>query len=250
MEPERFLQACHEITERGRTQHGIGTLGEKTIHAVLKRYFDPNEENHEIKVGSHVADIVGEDGITEIQTRSLNRLEKKLSLWLKLCSVTVVYPVVRQKWLFWVDEGTGEVTKKRKSSKTGTYSDALRELYRIKKHLCHPSLTIRLMLLDVEEYRLLNGWSADKKKGSTRMERIPVALAGECILRRPADYLNLLPESLPEPFTSKDLKQCARLSQGTAQMGLNVLHSVHAVERTGKQGNAYLYRKINAPAID
>ena len=32
------------------------------------------------------------------------------------------------------------------------------------------------MMMDMEEYRLLDGWNKDKKRGSHRMERYPIAI--------------------------------------------------------------------------
>ena len=49
---------------------------------------------------------------------------------------------------------------------------AFKELYRIRRYLLRDGLRLKLVLLDMEEYRLLNGWSRDKKKGSTRFDRI------------------------------------------------------------------------------
>ena len=79
---ERFADALSATLESERGGRGIGTLGEKTLHAVLKNYFEPNAANHEIKVGGFVADIVNDKGVTEIQTRSFDRLKRKLSTFL------------------------------------------------------------------------------------------------------------------------------------------------------------------------
>jgi hypothetical protein len=66
--------------------------------------------------------------------------------------VTVVYPVARTKWLVWIDEETGAVTKKRKSPKLGRPYEILRELYRIKPLLKNNNLRFCIVLLDIEEY--------------------------------------------------------------------------------------------------
>ena len=57
-----------------------------TLHAVLKNYYEPFEQNHEIKVGRFVADIVGEQGVIEIQTRNFGNLLEKLDNFLEFCS--------------------------------------------------------------------------------------------------------------------------------------------------------------------
>lgn len=239
---ERFAKALAAAVPGGR--EGIGTYKEKTLHAVLKRYFEPDAAKHEIRVDGFVADIVNDNGIIEIQTRSFNALRKKLGVFLQKGPVTVVYPIAETKWLSWLDEKTGEALSRRKSPKTGRPWEAFFEFYRIKPLLKNPNLTLCVVMLDMEEYRLLNGWSADRKRGSTRFERIPSSLKDEILIRRPVDYQKLLPPGLPERFTSADFKEKGRVSRSVAQTALNILYFMGVVEREGKKGNAFLYRKV------
>ena len=155
---------------------GIGTYMEKTIHIFLKNYFEPNTEFHEMPLGKKCADISNEHGIIEIQTRSFNNLRSKLEAFLPENKVTVVYPYAAIKWLSWLDPETGEITKKRKSPRKQTVFDSFYELYKIRPYLSHPNLNVYLIGLEVEETRLLTGWSKDRKKGSTRVDRLPVKI--------------------------------------------------------------------------
>ena len=224
-------------------QRSIGTLGEKTLHAVLKRYLEPDEACHEIKVASFVADIVTDGGIIEIQTRAFDRLRKKLACFLEHSEVTVVYPIPKTKWLLWIDEETGQTTKKRKSPKQGSIYDVVPELTKIEQLLCHPNFRLCLLFIDMEEYRFLNGWSKDKKKGSTRCNRIPVALVEEVFIRNTAEYIKFVPVGLKEPFTSKDYQKAAKIRLRTAQTALRILHHLQILKRVGKQGNSHLYER-------
>lgn len=245
MDTLEFSRACDAVIYRERDLKGIGTLGEKTLHAVLKRYFEPHTDNHETRIGGYVADIVGENGIIEIQTRGFDKLRKKLEVFLEVAHVTVVYPIPKTKWLLWIDE-SGAVSSRRKSPKTGQIYDAFDELYKIKPFLSHPNLSLCLVLLEVEEYRYLNGWSRDKKRGSTRCDRIPSALCEEIYIHSSAEYDRMIPTDLIENFTAKDFKRSAGVYLSTAQTALNILHSLGAVERTGKLGNAYIYKRTAA----
>ena len=244
MNPQAFHDACEFVAGQDPVKAGIGTLSEKTLHAVLKHYFASSTDEHEIKIGRYVADIVGENGIIEIQTQCFDKLRNKLTEFLDCARVTVVYPIAQTKWLCWIDRETGHVTQKRKSPKTGTAFDAFFELYKIKQMLKHPNLTICLVLLELEEYRYLDGWSKDKKKGSSRCERMPVKLVDEIYLHSTKDYSGLIPKSLPMPFTTKDFAKAAKIRLRAAQVSLNILHDMGVVERVGKQGNAYLYEYI------
>lgn len=240
MDTLEFQRACDAVIHREKVSAGIGTLGEKTLHAVLKHYFEPYTPNHEIKVGGFVADIVGESGIIEIQTRGFDKLRRKLEAFLEVAPVTVVYPVAQTKWLCWIDEG-GSVSNRRKSPKTGKVFEVFDELYKIKPYLSHPNLRLCIVLLELEEYRFLNGWGRDKKRGSTRCDRIPVRLCDEIRVEGPWDYAKLIPEGLDEAFTAKEYKAAAGIYLSTAQTGLNILNSLGTVIRAGKKGNAYIY---------
>ena len=241
MDEQRFAEACDKILSVERMRNGIGTLGEKTLHAVLKHYFQPDESCHEVKIGSFVADLVCEEGIVEIQTRSFERLRRKLAEFIENDVVTVVYPLPMTKWLLWIDEETGEVSKRRKSPKQGKLLDIVHELYKIKPFLHHERFRLCVVFVDLEEFRYLNGWSRDKKKGSSRCDRIPVAIKEEIRFHSIEDYRQILPPDLPSPFSSKDLKTAAKTNLRTAQVSLNILHDLCLIERVGKKGNLQLY---------
>jgi hypothetical protein len=249
MDKQLFRQACDKIINNKALylSKGIGTLGEKTLHSVLKNYFQPDEDCHEIKITRYVADIVNRNSIIEIQTRQFNALRKKLECFLAETDVTIVYPVANTKWLIWIDETTGEITKKRKSPKIGQPYEIFPELYKIKDMLSHTNLRLCIVLVDLEEYRYLNGWSKDKKKGSSRYDRIPVDIVDELYISSPAEYIKLIPKTLTCGFTAKDFKAASGLSIKASQTALNVLYSIGAVMRTGKSGNAYVYSRNQTP---
>lgn len=238
---KRFEQARKKVIGVDRQRLGIGTLAEKTVHAVFKNYYEPDEDRQEIPIEKYVADIYTGQEIIEIQTRQFNRMRNKLTAFLPLYPVTVVYPIPRTKWLIWIDEESGELSSPRKSPKRGTPYMAFAELYKIKSYLKDPNLRFRLVLTDMEEYRLLNGWSKDKKKGSSRFDRIPTQLVEEVIIERPEDYMQFIPLELEEPFTTKDFAKCAHIPVSLSQTVLNLLLYMEVVERVGKKGNSYLY---------
>lgn len=243
MDQHLFQQACDKVLDNIREGSGIGTLSEKTTHAILKNYLSPDVTCHEIKVANFYADIVNDNGIIEIQTRSFDKLRRKLDVFLDILPVTIVYPIPFTKWLRWVNEESGEISKPRKSPKQGTPYMIAPELYKIKSHLLNPNLKLHIIMLDLEEYRFLNGWSQDKKKGSSRCDRIPTRITEEIYINDLSDYQKLIPLNLPEEFTSKDYKKASGLGLNAAVIALNILNHVGAVQRVGKKGQAYLYRR-------
>ena len=240
---QQFRNLCDEVVSGIRTENGVGTLQEKTIHAVLKKYYEPDVTKQEQKVAGFVADIFTGQEIIEIQTRGFYKLRRKLEAFLPLYPVTIVYPVTHLKWLRWVNQETGEVSKPRKSPKVGAAFSIFPELYRLKMFLPNESLKFHIVLLDVEEYRLLNGWSKDKKKGSTRNDGIPIELHEIVTLETLSDFAHLLPADLPNEFTSTDLKQTLRCNKAIAGVMLNILAHIGVIQKTGKKGNSIVYSR-------
>ena len=240
-----FEDAKKRIIGVDRQRLSIGTLSEKTVHAILKNYYEPDEDKQEIPIENYVADIYADGEIIEIQTRQLNKLRGKLSAFLPLYLVTVVYPIPREKWLIWIDEESGELSNKRKSPVKGNPYLAFPELYKIKMFLKDPNLRLRLVLLDIEEYRLLNGWSRDKKKGSSRFDRIPVTLVEEVEINCLKDYMQFVPYELGGSFTSREFAKTAHIPVSLAQTVLNILYHVGTVTRVGKDGSQYLYHILD-----
>lgn len=238
---EAFVNAKDKIIGKAHNNKGIGTLSEKTLHAVLKLYYEPDEDKHEVAMSGYYADIYNDKGIIEIQTRQLNKLRDKLSVFLQDYHVTVVYPFPFNKWLSWVNPDNGEVQGRRKSPRHFTEYDAFYELYKIKSYLKNPNLSINLVLMDMEEYKLLNGWSYDKKRGSTRYDRVPVGIRRIVKFDRIEDYMQLVPADLKEDFTVKDFAMAAGVSVEASRYTLNILNYLEIVKRTGRVKNGYVY---------
>lgn len=240
-ENNSFKYAIDYVLENRDTKNGIGTYGEKTLHAVMKKYTEPDESKHEIKIGKFVADIADGTEITEIQTRSFNALRKKLEFFMLDHKVTLVHPVAHIKWLSWVDGESGKITERRKSPKKASINDVYYELYKIKNLLTHPNLKIKIVYLELTEYRNLDGWSTDKKKGSSRYDRIPEKIIETFEISGKDDYISVLPEGLPKEFSAKDFAKCAHINAKRTGYAINVLKHVGAIKPAGNRGRAVLY---------
>lgn len=225
---------------------GIGTLGEKTVHSTLKQYFSRDLSCQEIKIGRYFADVCVDGRIYEIQTRQFNKLCAKLDFFLKDHKVTVVYPVTNHNYLRWVSPATGEITPPKKSTHRGNPLQVFAELYRIRPVLSHPNFSLKIVLMDMEEYRLLDGYGKEKKKGATKCDKFPLSLVAEYDIETPMDYMMLLPAALPDTFTAKEFALLAKIPLGLAQTALLLLSELGVVFRTGRQGNAFLYTLTEA----
>ncbi|MBO6138253.1 MAG: hypothetical protein J6O71_06530 [Lachnospiraceae bacterium] len=239
----RFNNAKNQVINEERHRSGIGTLAEKTTHRIIKRYLEGNTRFHEVPLGDYIADVYNGSHIYEIQTRNFGSLKNKLSIFLTIAPVTVVYPVSVNKSLVWIEPESGEVMQKRLSGKHGRITDIFKELVFIKDYLDSENLSFRLLFFESTDYRLLNGYGRDKKKHATKLDNVPEELLGEVELTGRSDFAAFLPDSLPDEFSTEDFRLCSGTDKRIAGKEVNVLKSLGLIERCGSRGKAYLYRR-------
>lgn len=238
---KRFEEAKNRIIGTQRERLGIGTLGEKTVHATLKHYYEPNEDYHEVPVEGYVADIYKDGNIVEIQTAQFHRMREKLKAFLPKYKVTVVYPIVGKRQLYWIDPQSGEITPGRSTKKINPYR-IFPELYRIKSFLQEENLNIRVVVLDVDEYKFLDGWGEKKKNHASKYDRVPNRIVGEYVIERREDYMQFMPVEPEITFTAKEFAKIVKCTGEEAGIAMNILHEMGMVDRIGKQGNAFVYQ--------
>ncbi len=243
MTNENFIEAIERVRENGKTVNGIGTYSESTLHAVLKNYYEPDQSRHELKLGKYVADIVGQEGITEIQTQQLFRLKEKIRQFLSVSRVAVVCPVIKDKYVIWIDEKTGEISGKRKSTKHETVYTAISELYPLREFISNPSFRFIVPIIAAEDHKCCKQNKYGRKTDIHRMNCIPVDLIDERVFAHPEDYEELIPADLPEIFTSADFARETCIPKSEASIVLRLLYDVGVVVRTGRDGNAWKYSK-------
>ena len=253
---ENWEKAKEKIIGKDRDRFQIGTLSEKTIHAVVKNYYAPDEDNQEIPINGKYADIffapkggprsLNEDGnkghIIEIQTRSFDRLRDKLKSFLPEYTVTLVLPIPDHKQIIWIDPDTGEISKGT-NRKYGNDYTGFKELYKIKPFLTHPNLRICFLFMDMIEYKFLSGSSKNRKKhGACRFDRIPLDLTKEIHIDCTKDYMQFVPYNLPDNFTSSDMAKAAGIPKRLVSTVIGIIRDVGIIEQIGKKGRFYLYK--------
>ena len=241
-----FNEACTRVREGDIPTQSIGVLKEKPLHAILKWWLDDNPAHHEISLScGKVADIFDGTAVTEVQTGSFSPLRKKLEVLLSDYPVTVVHPVVRRKYLRWVDPDTGEISPPRKSPRVGSFADGGKELIYLLPLLGHPHLTVRLVLIDAEEQRLADGWGNGGKRGSHRAVLLPLSVEDTLDLRCAADYAALIPPTLPPTFTAAAFGKAAKMQGRNLQGTLKVLLDRGVLKREKKEANAFIYERMS-----
>jgi len=157
---------------------------------------------------------------------------------LRVCHVTVVYPLEKLIHNFSVNEKTGEVVSS-SSRRDNSYTKFFLELYRIKAFLTNPNLTVCVAELEVNKKTFYKDNRRIRYRGIPR-EKIPVKYMREIRLDSAEDYKKFIPDGLPETFTKKDLGKLLKTTDPSIM--LEILEYVGAVKRVGKKGNAFLYK--------
>lgn len=222
------------LERREDLRDGIGLLGEKWQHQIIKRYLTEDPREHEVKLAGtrFVSDVRVGNAIYEVQTGSFAPMKKKLERYFAdpLLTVTVVHPLPAVRRLTWMDPATGELGKSRRVAGKRDPVLLLPALYPLIPLLSHVGtgrLSFRLLLLEVEDFKLLDGKSRDRKHGATRLERIPVGLMDDLLFTSPSDFAAFLPPSLPSPLT------VAGLSRATGLQGLDAYSAARSLVALG-----------------
>ena len=217
-------RAMTERREQGRD--GIGTLSEKWLHRIVKRYLTEDPQNHEVPVEGRrfVSDVRIGDHVYEVQTGDFAPMAEKLDYYLNKLGleVTVVYPIAQNRWVSRIHPETAEISPRRRSPRHGRAADLLARLYPIRHLLKHPRLHFRTLALEVHDFRLEAG-----RGKAPRFERIPLALLSDQDFGQAADLERLLPEELPVCFTVKEF------SKATGLRGRDPYSAVRALEAAG-----------------
>ena len=219
----------------------VGLLGEKPLHASLKRWCAETGDRIEAPVDGFVIDIIRDDLLIEIQTRGFASMKRKLTTLLENGHrVRIVHPIPVQKWIVKIDED-GEVLSRRRSPKHGTALDVFAELVSFPALIANDLLEIEILLVHEEEYRRHEPGRAWRRKGWVVQERRLVGVVDAVRLTGPDDLLELLPDDLPTPFTTADLAERLSQPRRIAQQMAYCLRHAGALAMVGKAGNTIEY---------
>ena len=222
----------------------IGIQKEKILHKILKYYIEEDNKYHEIRVDRMYADIKVDSHIYEIQTQNFNMLRHKLDVFLPSYQVTIVYPASRIKTLYVIDEN-GELVKTSKSPKKGTPFSVLPELYKIKNYLTNSNLNIKVIYLDMDEYRTQTSKKHYRSKGYERYKQVPLSIVKEYELKDKDDYIKLLDEyDIMDSFKALDFSKITKLSYPKATAAIQTLKSLDVIKLSGKDGRKNIW-KVN-----
>ena len=197
----------------------------------------------EVEVDGYVVDILRDDLIIEIQTRSFPKIRKKLENLADHYPVRLVYPVPGEKWIIKVD-GDGESQQnRRKSPKRGTYEDLFSELVSFPNLIKKPNFSIEVLLIQEDEIRKHDPGRAWRRKGWVTQERRLIKIVDQRRFYNPEDFAALIPTSIQDEFTTTDLAAALQKQPRLAGQMAYCLREMGAITAVGKRGRAILYTR-------
>ena len=238
---QQFAEAKLKVlSEQARSSCGIGSLCEKITHRILKYTYEPNDLYHEVDYYGCVADVKNGNCIYEIQTAGFERLNSKLQKFLSECNVTVIHPIIAEKYVYRLNKETGEFSPPRKSSHKKTLFDSAYDVFKLREFISNTNFSLKILYLSVDEYK--NGEKRKRYGPTDLIERIPRDIIEIFTLRYKEDYRIFIPSDMPEEFTASDYLKATKSRSRYAYYGLRILLFLGLAAEVGSRGRAKIYR--------
>ncbi len=243
----------------------INTYNETDLHRTLKNiYALEHGGKTEQKSGNWICDIITDtDEIIEIQTANISNLKQKTAFFLSDSRrITIVHPLAVCKTINTYSQN-GTILSSRKSPKAETVYSILRGLTGMHEYLLNPNFTLEVLYTEITEERLKTDSPSQlvNKSRHHLKEWVPLnkkldKITGKTIFKTPEDYLSLIPQTVSETFTVRELETAvfskdwgAKLSKSNlkkaasqARLLIWLLTKINLVEECGKSGRSKLYR--------
>ncbi len=233
-DPSRWL----EDTPRDETPR---KGNEHSLHLLLKEQIAIPGDLIEAKIGRYKADILRENLVIEIQTRSLASMRRKAHSIMKNNPLRVVMPIHCRKYIVKLDEN-GDFVHRRKSPKRQTIFDIFEELMHVPELLLHPDFQLELIFLITEEVRIQDGKGSWHRKGQSIIERGLLEITDRRVFTNRDDYISLIPTSIRQSFTTTSLAKRLNINVRLARKVGYTFFKAGIAERIGKDGNAHIYQ--------
>ncbi len=211
---------------------------ETTLHRQLKHAYAGTGDETEVQVGSFRIDAIRDDELIEIQCASLSALRSKAKRLLGRHSLRIVKPIFHRTRITRLAEPDGKILSRRMSPKRGHVVDVFDELIYLTQVFPHPNLTIEVVLVDVEQFRVpaekpkrRRRWQKDYTIHDVKLE----AILDHFEFHEPSDLLRIIdwPGGI-ESITTETIAKATERPRWVAQKIAYVLKHVGAIHATGR----------------
>ena len=219
----------------------IGTLGEKHLHSALKAWYARSGDQLEVKVDGFHIDIVRGKTLIEIQTSNFSSQKRKLNTLIQKHPVRLVFPIPQEKWIIRLADNGVTQLGRRKSPKQGNIYHLFKELVSLPRIIEKKNFSLEVLVTREEEIRRDDGRGSWRRKGWSIFDHHLIEVVGRHLFEEPADFLELIPQNLQDPFSTRDLADSIEQPHWLAQKMAYCLRNMGLVHLVGKNGNALLY---------
>jgi hypothetical protein len=115
-------------------------------------------------------------------------------------------------------------------------------MVRIPELLAHPNFSLEVVLIQEEELRRDDGQGSWRRRGVSIVDRRLLRVLDRRVFQTPADLMALLPLTLPEPFTNRNLAEALHIPARLAGRMTYCLSALDILEMIGKKNRQYLFR--------
>ena len=138
----------------------------------------------------------------------------------------------------------GELIGRGKSPKRGRVEDIFYELVRIPQLIAHPDFTIEVLLTREEEILRDAGTGSWRRKRWSVHDRRLLDVVDQVTFASLTDFRALLPATLPQPFTNRELAASLHCRPSLAQKMSYTLRKIGGIAVVGKQAMPYFTRTL------
>ncbi len=161
--------------------------------------------------------------------------------------VRLVYPIPRDLWIVKLPQKKGGDISRRKSPKHPDVVDIFEELVSFPELITHKNFQLDVVLTQEEELRSFDRRKRWRRRGWVTVERRLLAVSETVSLQSEADFMALIPASLPEEFLTSDIATAIGRPRYLAQKVAYCLRNCGLIEQVGYEGNAIVYAKVATP---
>lgn len=224
--------------------NGINVYNEKSLHAALKQWYLQPDDHLEVKLDGFIIDLVRGEQLIEIQTGSFSPLKRKLARLAKNHAVRLVFPIAQEKWIIRLPEDEHQPPQRRKSPKRGQVEQVFKELVYIPSLIQNDNFSLEVLLIREEELRHHEANKAWRRKGWVTQERRLLEVLDRQVFQTPQDLARLLPASLPDSFSARELAKAGHLPDWLAYKMIYCLKILGIIIPEGKRGRSQLYTRM------
>jgi len=226
---------------------GIGLYAERGLHAALKAvYASRPGARLEAAVAGKIVDVVLPEELVEVQTRNLGSIAEKILHLACVMPVRIVHPIVMSTEIQRIDSADGSVASTRTAKTRRDFYSLFDELVRASLLVASPNVRFDVVQVRVRELRVRDGSGSWRRKGDRVLSRDLLEIVSTTSLDTRADWLDLIPAGLAEPWDSAVLGKALGIHPACARKILYTYAKAGLVREDGKAGRRKLYAGIDS----